>query len=97
MPDVENKNVLFGCFGQQFENLLSYLKLFPLNLSYSKVWCKNKNPEIWYQKCPSLLSFGWNLKVMLLYLESTPSNLSNCMQAFVKKYKCLNVWLKFCG
>ena len=31
-------------FGSNFEKRLSYLKAALLNLSYSKVWCKSKNP-----------------------------------------------------
>ena len=30
---------------------LSYLKSTSSNLPCSKYWCKNKNPEIWDQKC----------------------------------------------
>ena len=30
------------------------------------------------QKCPILVFSGWNLKIILPYLKSVPSNLSNC-------------------
>ena len=42
---VSTKDALFGRFGQQiWKKLFSYMKTALLNLSYCKVWCKNKNP-----------------------------------------------------
>ena len=49
----------------------------PLNFSYGKVKCKNKNPWIWDKKCLIWVFWGWNLKIMS-YLKSAASNLSNC-------------------
>ena len=38
------RNAYLGVLGSNFEKLLSHLKLAPSNLSYCKVWWKNKNP-----------------------------------------------------
>ena len=65
-----------GICGRNFEKTLSYLKLASSNLPYCKVWCKNKNPLIWDQKCMMCVFLGWNLKILLSYLKSAPLNLS---------------------
>ena len=33
---------LIGCFEQQFQKLLPYLKSVPSKFSHCKIWCKNK-------------------------------------------------------
>ena len=44
MPKLGTKKALFGYFGMELENILSYSKSACLNLSYRKIWGKNKNP-----------------------------------------------------
>ena len=63
----ETKNTLFGCLCTNFEKLL-YLKPTTCNLSFCKVWCKNKNLLIWGQKCRRIFGLGFEV----------PSKLSNC-------------------
>ena len=39
------KNALFGCFGEKFwKAVVFFVFAGPSNLSYSKVWCRDKNP-----------------------------------------------------
>ena len=63
--------------GSNLKMLLSHLKPASSNLSCCKVWCKNKIPLIWDQKCLIWVFLDWNLKIILPYLKSTPSNFSN--------------------
>ena len=44
MPKLGTKKALFGYFGIELEKMLSYSKSACLNLSYRKIWGKNKNP-----------------------------------------------------
>ena len=48
---------------------LSYLKSAPLNLLYCKFWFKIKYPQIWDEKCLIWVFLGFNLKVILSYLN----------------------------
>ena len=41
-----------GVLGSNFDKPLSYLKLAPWNLPYSKVWCKNKKSLNFKPKMP---------------------------------------------
>ena len=58
-----------GALGSNLEKLLSYLQLVPSNFSYCKVWGKNKNTQIWDQKCLNWVFFGWNLKNNIVIFE----------------------------
>ena len=79
------KNFKFGTkmplicvyLGWNLKMLLSYLKLVSSNLSCCKVWCKNKIPLIWDQKCLIWVILDWGLKRILPYLKTTLSNFSN--------------------
>ena len=62
--------------------LLLHFKSTSLNLFCFRVWCKNRNPEIWDQKCLTLVFLGWKLKIIKLYLKSASSNLSTCKNFF---------------
>ena len=73
-------------WNQNLEKLLSYLKLAPSNLSYCKVWCKNKSLEIWNQKCLIWVFLSWNYKITLLYLKSATLNLPNWNILWKNKY-----------
>ena len=39
---------------------------------------KNKNSQIWEQKCLIWVFLGWNLKTALSYFKSAMPNLSYC-------------------
>ena len=68
-----------------------------LKIYYCHIW--NQHPEIcWKWVFNPYIEFlyrptfwGQNLKMILSYLKSTPSNLSN-YKNFVKKWKYLNLW-----
>ena len=69
---IEVEGALFGSFGQHFRKTLLPLKSAPLNLPYSKVWSKTKNPKIWDLKCLIWEFMRWNSKMTLSYLTSMP-------------------------
>ena len=81
---VEKKN---GC---SFKKLLPYLMLALSNFSNWKISCKNKNKQIWKQKCLTWVLSDWNLKKLLSYLKSAPSNLSKSKNFC--KTKNLQIW-----
>ena len=58
--------------------LVSYLKVAPSNLLDCNFLQRNKNAQIWDQKCLIWIFLGWNSKTILSRLKSAPSNLSNC-------------------
>ena len=49
-----------------FEKLLLNLMSSPSNLFYCKIMGKNKNPEVWDQKCLIWVFSGFSLKEILL-------------------------------
>ena len=49
--NLEPKMPYLGVLGSNFEKTWSYLKSAPLNLPICKIWRKNKNAQIWDQKC----------------------------------------------
>ena len=70
------KNALFGCFRPQFWKTIV---IFEINTLEFPLFCaKNKNSEIWDQKCQISVFCGWNLKTLMSYLKSASSNLSCC-------------------
>ena len=75
-----------GIFGLAFEKILSYLISASFNLSCCKVWCKNKNPEIWDQKYLIWIFFGLEFENNMSYVKAAPSNLC------IWDQKCL-IWV----
>ena len=61
--------------GSSSEKLWSYLKVAPSNLSYCKVWCKNKNAIIWNQKMPFFGCFMQQLSKSNIIFEFNPLEL----------------------
>ena len=57
---------------------MSYLKLAPSNLFHCNFLRRNKNAQIWDQKCLIWMFLGWNSKTILSHWKSAPLNLSNC-------------------
>ena len=51
-------------------------------------------PHIWDQKCLIWVSLGWNLKMILLYLKSVHSILSNCKISW--KNENVKIWDQKC-
>ena len=85
MLKFATKNVLFEYFWPKMlslgicgielrKNLLSCLKSSPLNLSNCKISWNNENGQIWDQKCFIWVFSYQNLKKLLSYLKSAPSN-----------------------
>ena len=65
MPKFGTKNALFGhSWAWISKKLLSYLKSAPLKFALLQNFAKNKNAQIWDQKCLIWVFWGWNLKIM---------------------------------
>ena len=66
-----------GSFGLEFENNIVIFEISTLNFSNYEILQRNKNAYIWDHKCLIWVALGWNMKTILSYLKSAPSNLSN--------------------
>ena len=73
--NLEAKMPHLGVLGSNFEKQLSHLKSAIYLLT--KLGAKNKNPLTWGQKYQIYVFWSSNLNILLSYLKSTPSNLSN--------------------
>ena len=78
----DQKYLSWVFLGYNFENLLSYLKSKPSNMSKCKYLFKQKKLQIWDEKFLIWVILGCNFKKLLSYLKSALSNLSEC---FVQK------------
>ena len=73
------KNVFLGCFRQYFWKTFVKFEINALEfVLLQNFGAKIKIPYICCQKCQIWIFCGWNVKIILSYLKSTPSNLSNC-------------------
>ena len=85
--------LIMGIFVLEFENNIFFNK-FLLTQNFQK----NKNAKIWYHICLILVLLGWNLKIILSYLKSPPTNLYHFKILWKKKnwyiwnQKCL-MWV----
>ena len=64
----------------------------------AKFWEKTKIAWIWGQKCLIWVFLDWNLKTILSYLKSAPSNLSNCKisrKNITENQNCINLGTKY--
>ena len=90
----ETKNAFFECFGQQFENLLSYLKSAPSNLLCCKVLCKKLKFLNLGPKIPDFRILGLEFEniIVIFYISVLEFGLS---QSLVQKLKSLNLGPKY--
>ena len=78
MRNLGPKMLDLRIWGWYLKILLSYLKYASSNLYLCRVWCKNKNLQVWDRKCLTWVFLSWNLKIFLSYLKSAFSNLHCC-------------------
>ena len=83
-------------FGLEFENIIVMTQITVLEFVLLQSFVQRLKFQNLDQQCLILVFLGWNLKTILPYLKSAPSNLSDCKN-FTKKQKCLNLGPKMCN
>ena len=88
----------FGIFGLQFEKAIVIFEINALKFVWLQSLVQNKNPKVWDEKCLILEFLGWNLKKLLPYLKSAPSNffwLKILRKKKISKFETKNVWFGY--
>ena len=77
---IDPKCLISIFFGKSFRKTIVIFEISSLKWVYLQNFTKKKkkkNAYIWDQKCLIWIFLDWNLKTILSYLKSAPSNLSN--------------------
>ena len=77
--------------GWNLKIFLSSFKSASSNLSCCKIWCKNKNPYIWDQKCLILVFLGWHLKKLIWNQHPEICLIANFAKKKMSKFRTKNV------